>query len=193
MRIISGAARGRRLATPTDDAVRPTSDRIRESLFSILGDVRELRVIDAFAGTGALGCEALSRGAARCDFFDASKASIALVHENVSRIQAGPRAHVHHGPFASSVLGLSHQADLVFIDPPYATTLAQEALDALLRAGALAPQALLVVEQDHAQARCVVDAALLQLRDERRYGRTRLCFYTYLGEPPVAAPAQETP
>lgn len=172
MRIIAGHARGRRLLAPADDSVRPTTDRIRESLFSILGDLEGVSVVDGFAGSGALGCEALSRGASRCDFFDLSSKSVELVTENVRRIDASDSAHISRCAFTQGLATLSHDPDLVFIDPPYHTPLAQQALDALAASPRITPGALIVVEQDIDDAPALHDR--FELDDERVYGRTRL-------------------
>jgi 16S rRNA (guanine966-N2)-methyltransferase len=174
MRIIAGHARGRRLLTPEDDSVRPTTDRIRESLFSILGDIEGVSVLDGFAGSGALGCEALSRGAKRCDFFDLSSKSVQLVSENLKRIDATDTARVSRCAFVSGLSSLTYDPDLVFIDPPYHTPLAQEAVDALAASPRITPGALVVVEQDIDDA--PVEHPSFELDDERVYGRTRLRF-----------------
>src|SRR5690554_3619799 len=99
MRIISGKARGLRLATPSTYHVRPTADRVREALFSILGDLEGAVVVDGFAGTGALGCEAISRGAARCYFFEKSREAVETVEENVRRIKGAGQAKVEKCTF----------------------------------------------------------------------------------------------
>jgi 16S rRNA (guanine966-N2)-methyltransferase len=174
MRIIAGYARGRRLVTPSNDSVRPTTDRVRESLFSILGDLEDAKVVDGFAGSGALGCEALSRGAARCAFFDPSTQSIELVRENLKRIDAAHLAAVSRLPFTQGLARLDFDPDLVFLDPPYHTPLAQQALDALAASPRITPGALVVIEQDIGDTPASHDA--FDLDDERIYGRTRLRF-----------------
>jgi 16S rRNA (guanine966-N2)-methyltransferase len=185
MRIIAGHARGRRLLAPSDDSVRPTTDRIRESLFSILGDLEGVSVVDGFAGSGALGCEALSRGASRCDFFDLSSKSIELVTENVRRIDAASQAHISRCAFTQGLANLSHEPDLIFLDPPYSTPLAQQALDALASSPRITPGALVVVEQE-------IDDTLathprFELDDERVYGRTRLRLLRRVEDEPTPA------
>lgn len=187
MRIISGSARGRTLATPKDQRVRPTTDRVRESLFSILGNLHELIVLDAFAGTGALGCEALSRGAAFCYFFDPSKDSIALVKENLSRVKATDRASTQQRPMTQALPTITqHTLDLVFLDPPYHTTLAHEALQALAtHHHLLAPDAIIVLEQAIEDPALAPPSPLLVLDDLRTYGRTRLTFFRHLPSPEV--------
>jgi len=181
MRIISGSARGRRLATPKDKRVRPTVDRVRESLFSILSDVRDLHVLDGFAGTGALGCEALSRGAASCFFVDAHPASIALVRENVSRVGADDRATIRRGPLHKTIPSITQSFDLIFLDPPYSKPeLVKGAFDALALAACVHPETELVLEQEIDDA--LPTTSSFTCDDARTYGRTRLTFWSPVQE-----------
>jgi 16S rRNA (guanine966-N2)-methyltransferase len=176
MRIISGQARGRRLVTPPGYSTRPTTDRVRESLFSILGNLEGVTVVDGFAGSGALGCEALSRGARRCYFFDKAVDAIESVRENTRRIGADRRAVIRKCSFD---YGLEHhvqeEIDLWFLDPPYGTDLARKSLDAMAHSPHVTEGALVVVECDEADAIASVEGFALE--DDRVYGRTRLLFY----------------
>lgn len=187
MRIISGSARGRTLATPKDQSVRPTTDRVRESLFSILGSLHELVVLDAFAGTGALGCEALSRGAAFCYFFDPSKDSMALIKENISRVKATARASTQQQLMTQALPTITqHKLDLVFLDPPYHTALANEALQALAtHHRLLAPAAIIVLEQAIEDPQPAPPSSRFALDDLRTYGRTRLTFFRHISSPEI--------
>ncbi len=125
MRIVAGEFRGRRLKTPTWDGLRPTSDRLRETLFNILGDgVRGARVLDGYAGTGAIGLEALSRGAAAVTFVERDPRAVRLIEVNLASL--GLRANIRSG-FAN--LG-AERFDLVVLDPPYAPEAAADALQA---------------------------------------------------------------
>ena len=153
MRIVGGRLRGRAIAAPKSQAIRPTSDRLREALFNILqhayGDpVRGARVLDLFAGTGAMGLEALSRGAAFVLFVDDGAEARALLRGNVDALGAGGASKVYRrdatrlGPCAP----LS-PFSLVFLDPPYGKGFAEKALASLRDGGWLAPGALLVVEE----------------------------------------------
>jgi 16S rRNA (guanine(966)-N(2))-methyltransferase RsmD len=170
VRIVAGRWGGRRLTTPKGTTVRPTADRVREALFSILGDfVQDARVLDLFAGSGALGLEALSRGAARATFVDSSAASVAAVRANLEAL--GGEAEVRRGDalrFLGAAKGQTRQYDLVLLDPPYrlAERLGRELSEAL--PAVLAPAALVVSESDR-RAPLQLD---LPLRDERRYGDT---------------------
>jgi 16S rRNA (guanine966-N2)-methyltransferase len=130
VRIIAGSARGLRLA-PVPDGTRPLADRAREGLFSSLGsEVDGAAVLDLYAGTGAVGIEALSRGAARAVFVDSSTDAVRTIRENLDRAKLSERAHVHRREVAKAVHADLGEFDLVFLDPPYA--LGGQALDAVL-------------------------------------------------------------
>ena len=178
MRIIGGAHRGRRLASVgKGDAaahLRPTSDRVRESLFNVLVNVHGDRlegaqVLDLFAGTGALGLEALSRGAAHVTFVENRRAAQKLLRENIALCNAQaqtrvlPRDARKPGP-APAPCGL------VFLDPPYGKGLGEQALAAALAAGWLSKSALVIWEE----STDVTAPAALSLLDERRYGDTMI-------------------
>jgi 16S rRNA (guanine966-N2)-methyltransferase len=166
---VAGHHGGRRLRAPAGQGTRPTSDRVREALFSTLGDVRGLAVLDLFAGSGALGIEALSRGAASVTFVDSAPRAIRAVQENLHALgaQAEVRRQDARG-FLRNARAQSREYDLVFLDPPYrrAVALAGE-LTALLEP-VLAAGARVVGESDH---RAPLDLAL-PLAHERRYGDT---------------------
>ncbi|MGB7370667.1 16S rRNA (guanine(966)-N(2))-methyltransferase RsmD [Erythrobacter sp.] len=138
MRIIAGEWRGRRLASPSGDATRPTADRMRETLFSMLasrlGSFEDLRVADLFAGSGALGLEALSRGAGHCLFVDEDRAALDVIRENIAVFDARDRASVEPGS-VTRLRAASETYDLILLDPPYRTGAGEVALDRLLRLG----------------------------------------------------------
>jgi 16S rRNA (guanine966-N2)-methyltransferase len=172
MRVIAGRHRGRRLAVPPGRATRPTSDRVREALFSVLGPVEGTSVLDLFAGSGALGIEALSRGAARAVFVVRARPALAALHANLGALGFEPGAARVVAGDAQRALraarGSRETYDLVFLDPPYrrAVTLAGELSRAL--PPVLAPGARVVSESDR---RSPLDLEL-ELVDERRYGDT---------------------
>lgn len=174
MRIISGYARGRTLAGPSDNRVRPTTARVRESLFAIMGDFADCVVVDGFAGTGALGCEALSRGADYVYFFDKSPSSIEVIEENVGRIGAEDITRIIGVSFTKGLKVLEHEPDIIFLDPPYDQGLLAPALDALANCERITAQALLVVEQSTKEP--VSDHPAFEVDDERIYGDTRIRF-----------------
>ena len=170
MRVIAGAHKGRRLAAPPGAATRPTSDRVREALFSILGPrVAGARVLDLFAGSGALGIEALSRGAAAATFVDSEAAAVRAVRANLSGIEGGEVVRRDARAFLRSARENGRQYDLVFLDPPYrhAQALGRTLGEAV--AAVLAPDGLVVSESDR---RAPLDLAPFTLEDERRYGDT---------------------
>ena len=170
MRVVAGRFGGRSLVAPRGGSTRPTADRVREALFSILGQgVVQARVLDLFAGSGALGIEALSRGASEVDFVDSSTAAAAAIRRNLDAV--GVEAVVRRQDALSFLEWArrdARQYDLVFLDPPYrrASALGRELSAAL--APVLAPDARVVAESDR-RAPLELD---LELLDERRYGDT---------------------
>jgi 16S rRNA (guanine966-N2)-methyltransferase len=172
MRVVAGAYGGRRLAAPDGNATRPTSDRVREALFSVLGtSVQGARVLDLFAGSGALGIEALSRGAASAVFVDRAPRAISAVRANLAAlgIDADVR-RIEARAWLRTASARSEAYDLVFLDPPYrrAAELGRELSEAL--AAVLAPGARVVTESDRRDP-LELD---LPVADERRYGDTVL-------------------
>jgi 16S rRNA (guanine966-N2)-methyltransferase len=176
MRIIGGTWRGRRLLSPADRAIRPTSDRAREALFSILEQgapaLRGARFLDLFCGTGAVGLEAASRGAAAVLLIEDAGRALQVARANLERL--GAPAQVRLAVRDATRLGAAAQPyDLVFLDPPYRSGLAPPAL-AALRQGWLAPAARIVVELD---AKDPLDLPPgYALEQERRYGAARFAF-----------------
>ena len=134
MRIVAGEWRGRTLKSPTWDGLRPTSDRLRETLFNILGpSIRGARVLDGYAGTGAIGIEALSRGAAQVTFVEQDPRAVKLIAANLAALLPGdgPKPVIIRAAFADAVTRLDGEVfDLIVLDPPYAEAAAAEALDA---------------------------------------------------------------
>jgi len=182
MRIVAGRHRGRRLLAPPGETVRPTSDRAREALFNILSHGRlaaegipfaEAQVLDVFAGTGALGLEALSRGAAEAFFIEQEREALAILRQNIVALGEDARARVVPGDATRPPRAPSSCA-LVFLDPPYRSGLAAAALGALDAAGWLAPEALAVVELA-VREELGPPAGFIRL-DERAYGAARLVF-----------------
>lgn len=182
MRIVSGIYGGRRLAEPKGRDIRPTSDKVRGAVFNALAsrmDLEGAQVLDVFCGTGALGLEALSRGAAGCTFIDSSRTSLDLARENAQGLGAsgadfllkdaaklGARTSAGGGP-----------ADLAFLDPPYHLGLAALALAALHEGGWLLPGAMCVLEVEKDFA--AVLPPFYVLINEKTYGQTRIFFLRY--------------
>lgn len=174
MRIIAGEWGGRRLAAPVGDATRPTADRTRETLFSMLqsrlSTFEGLKVADLFAGSGALGLEALSRGAAQCLFVEQDKPAVEAIRANIAALGARDRASVQHGSVLA--LGPAREAcDLILLDPPYATGAAAVALDRLLRLGWIDARSWIAVETGPDET---VDVKGLMVEAGRRVGKAQL-------------------
>lgn len=178
MRIIAGSARGRQIAAPKGLATRPTLDRVRESLFGILQfSLEGARVLDLYAGSGSLGLEALSRGAAYAVFNDRDRACGDIVRKNLETLGFSERALVLELDALAAIGRLAGQAfDLVFLDPPYRDG-AQRALAALFSQGLVAPGGRVVVE--HAWQEPPEETPGLFARlDSRKYGDTGLSFFS---------------
>ena len=184
MRVIGGSAKGRRLRVPPGRDVRPTRDRIRESLFSILGDAVEgCVVLDAFAGSGALGIEALSRGAGCAVFCDERLECIRAIQENLKQCKLADRAMVFRTSVPEGLprvrKALAAPCDLVFLDPPYGAEEKGRILEELRRFALLKERARIVFEHSQKDAFAFVPVGFVVER-ERRYGDTRLTFLNYL-------------
>ena len=174
MRIVAGLWRGRALATPKGDTTRPTADRVRQALFDMLAHapwagpdtLRGAIVLDAFAGTGALGLEALSRGAAHAHFIERDRAALVTLRANIATLHAPATIH----PTDATAPPPGPPCTLVFLDPPYAQGLVDRALAALDSAGWLAPNALIVAETGRDEP-----APLLgEIFAERSHGKAKI-------------------
>jgi len=189
MRIVGGIHRGRRLMVPPGEAVRPTSDRAREALFNILlhgrfaasgSPIAGRNVLDAFAGTGAFGLEALSRGAGAAAFLENGREALAALRRNIAALGEDRRAHVVSGD-ATRPARAPFACALAFLDPPYGSGLAPAALTALAATGWLEAAALAIVEVAAREA--FERPAGFTAIDERVYGAARLVFLRYDGAP----------
>ena len=182
LRIIAGAWRGRAIEVPAGDLIRPTADRVREALFNKLAhafaDFRfpEARVVDVFAGTGALGREALSRGAAQAVFLDRNPEAIALIKRNAAKLNAEDRAVIMNADGAHLPRAAT-PCDLAFLDPPYGEGLVAPALTGLMVQGWLKPGALVSIETDASEM--AAEASGYALLDRREYGRVAITILRY--------------
>lgn len=174
MRVIAGEWRGRNLVAPKGEATRPTADRTRETLFSMLtsrlGSFDGLRVADLFAGSGALGLEALSRGAASCLFVEQDPAAVKAIRSNIDALDARGKATVQAG----SVMALAPAPasyDLILLDPPFETGAGQVAIDRLTRLGWIGAQTWLSVETS-AKERITLKG--VEIAAERKVGKAKL-------------------
>ena len=187
MRVTGGELTGRTLRVPRGE-VRPTADRVREALFSMLAHRSALaaaRVLDLFAGSGALGIEALSRGAASALFVEKSRNVAITLGENLSALELLGRARVLQRDAAVALRELAHgreRFDLCFIDPPYASALAAPVLASLAASGVLSSRAVLVAESDRRHAPGPI--AGLEFAFERRFGDTQISGYRVSSEAP---------
>lgn len=177
MRVIAGEWRGRPLIAPKGDTTRPTADRTREALFSMLtsrlGSFEELRVLDLFAGSGALGLEALSRGAEHCTFIEQDGAALDALRANIAKLNAAPKCDVR--PQSVMALGPSSAAyDLVLLDPPYNTGAGTVALERLRRLGWIAGQSLASVETHRSEAQAIDGYDCIATRI---HGKARISLY----------------
>jgi len=181
VRIVGGSLSGRVLRAPPGAATRPTSEKVREAMFNILGNImgslEGAHVLDLFAGSGALGIEALSRGAAHATFVDAGKPALASVRGNLRELGLETRAVVVAGDAVAQAARLVPAAPwrLVFVDPPYRSDLATRAVLAI-PGERLAPDAVIVIEHDRHNAPPDALGSLLRT-DQRRYGDTMVSFF----------------
>jgi 16S rRNA (guanine966-N2)-methyltransferase len=183
MRIVGGSLGGRVLRTPQGADTRPTTEKVRQALFNILGSVDGIHVLDLFAGSGALGIEALSRGAAHATFFDLAKPALTAIRANLRDLGVEDRTTVVAGDAVALAARHAPPAPwrLVFVDPPYRSDLATRAVLAL-PAQHLAPEAVIVIEHDRRNVPPETLGSLLRT-DQRRYGDSLVSFYSTSGVP----------
>lgn len=191
MRIIGGSARGRRLHAPQsrNRSIRPTADRAREALFNIIGSrVSDAWVLDLFAGSGACGCEALSRNAARVVFIDNSRAALELIHKNIGLVEIGPqRSAIYKIDLSRGLnsvhrqLSGHHRFDIIFADPPYLSGLSDKILLALDKSPLLAQNPVVVIEEQKT-FEPPENLEHLHLSDSRTYGESSFFFYSARNE-----------
>ena len=178
MRITGGIGRGRRLKVPTGSRVRPTSDKVKQALFNILGDRTQNAVfLDLFAGAGGIGIEALSRGAARVTFVDASRDSLQSIKQNIGELDFGERAEVVFAKAESFLKKPSGPYDIIFLDPPYAEELAP--LLTLIAGSELMKQDAIVIAEHFKKQPSPERAGALALSRQAKYGDTVLAFYNF--------------
>ena len=176
MRVITGTARGRRLKEPQGMDIRPTTDKVKESMFSILQfDIEGRRVLDLFGGTGQLGIEALSRGASEVVFVDKSAAALKLIRENLELCGLSDRARVRNGD-SLAYLRSGEKFDLVFLDPPYGAGMLEKALEAIAKIDIMTENGIIVCESAAESALPELAAPYAKGRDYR-YGKIKITLY----------------
>ena len=182
MRVITGYARGKRLHTLEGEAVRPTPERVKEAVFSsIQFDIEGRRFLDLFAGSGQMGIEALSRGAAEAVFVDARREAAALVRENLRRTRLSDRAQVVQADFRDYLSRCARQFDLIFLDPPYGSGLLEQAVETIARFDILRGHGIMVCES-YVDETLPETAPPYTLHRTYRYGRIKLTVYRREGE-----------
>jgi 16S rRNA (guanine(966)-N(2))-methyltransferase RsmD len=185
MRIIAGDFRGRRLHSPKSYRIRPTIDRVRESVFNIIaGVVPGAKVLDLFAGTGAMGLEALSRGAQFCFFVDNGAEAVRIIRENVQLCAAMDRSRIIQGKVSSAIVRLCSEGelfDLIFMDPPYGKGYMEKTLQII---GPVASDTTLVIAEQHIKDEPpLVPVLVWQKKLDRKYGDTLISVYSRLTIP----------
>jgi 16S rRNA (guanine(966)-N(2))-methyltransferase RsmD len=176
MRVSGGTGRGQRLKVPTGSRVRPTSDKVKQALFNILGDrVTDASFLDLYAGAGGIGIEALSRGASSVVFVDSSRESLSVVKKNIERTGFGERAQVVFAKVESYLKKPSGPYDIIFLDPPYAEEL--QPLLGLIAGSGIVKSGGIVVAEHFKKKPSPEKAGNLVLSRQARYGDTVLAFY----------------
>lgn len=177
MRIISGTARGRKLYAPKSHNIRPALDKVKAAIFNILFNVEGLTVLDLFAGTGAIGLEAISRGAAHATFVDASHEAVTIIRKNIGLCGFNDHAKIFPTKVDVAIDYFTRHGkkfDLVFIDPPYLKNLVNPTLQKIADANILAPNGRIIVECHPKEP--IEDISGLALTDSRKYGQTCIDF-----------------
>ena len=174
MRVITGKARGKKLREPDDYSIRPTTDMVKESIFNIIQfDIDGRRVLDLFAGTGQLGIECLSRGAASATFVDSSRKAISIVKQNLK--SCGMEARVVNED-SLAFLGRGGKYDLIFLDPPYATDLIDKALKIIKLVDILSEGGIIICESSRDKAMPEMEAPYRRIK-EYNYGKVKITTY----------------
>lgn len=185
MRVIAGKYKGRKLFSPEDSSVRPTTDKVKEACFSILtNDIYDARVLDLFAGTGGLGIEALSRGASYCLFADASRKSLNLVKQNLEHCKVEEETRIAAGDYSKVLKSLAGRIedgreepfDIILLDPPYDAGFLEEVFRLIAEGGVLAPDGIIVAEH-RKQIELPDELHGFTRTKERRYGVVKLSIY----------------
>jgi len=179
LRVISGKLKGKKLSATKGLSLRPTSDRVKEAIFDILQDqVQGQKVLDLFAGTGALGIEAISRGAQKAIFIEKNPPSLKALRKNIEDCHLGQQVEILAREAREGIKILEGRREsfaLVFLDPPYGKGLAEKTLASLSQSSIVAPEALIITE--HATTEEIRPTPPLQVIDERKYGRTKISIF----------------
>ena len=184
MRVITGIARGRRLKEPQGLETRPTTDRVKEGIFSsIQFEIEGRRVLDLFGGTGQMGIEALSRGAAHCTFVDLRKEAVGIIRENLKLTGLEGQATVVQGDALAFLTRCREKYDVIFLDPPYASDLLKKAMETIPAIDIVTENGIIVCENGSTTGWPEVEPPY-RLQKEYRYGEVRTALYRRLAGPP---------
>ena len=177
MRVITGTARGRRLKEPMGMETRPTTDRVKEGIFSsIQFEIEGRRVLDLFGGTGQMGIEALSRGAAHCTFVDIRREAVGVIRENVTSTGFADRASIVQGDALAFLERGGAKYDLIFLDPPYQTDLLKKAVEIITKIDIVSENGIIICENGFGADWPAVSPPY-RLHREYRYGKIRTALY----------------
>ena len=181
MRVISGISRGRKLLSVDDENTRPTLDRVKEALFNIIqNNVKDSAVLDLFSGTGALGIEALSRGAKQAVFCDYSKDAIKVITKNIENTKNQEKSIVLNKDYIKSLEILKNEGkkfNLIFLDPPYKENYAQVALQKIIMSNLLTEDGIIIIETDDiTKENEILKIQNIEIYDKRKYGSVWLIF-----------------
>lgn len=180
MRVISGNARGKKLVSLEGMNTRPTLDRVKEALFNIIQfDIIDKEVLDLFAGSGAIGIEAISRGAKSATFCDNSTDAIKIIETNVKNTRSADKSLILNKDYITALeylAGRGKKYDIIYLDPPYKTNYAETAIDKILDLNVLSKDGIIVLETDDAKKEETIKNKPIQIFDKRKYGRAILIF-----------------
>jgi len=182
LRVVAGSFRGRKLETIDDRTVRPTSDKVKESLFNIIAEyILDSQFLDLFAGSGAIGIEALSRGSTNVFFVDISNDSLKILKKNLSTLHIEDKIEMYNADYKTAIEKFKFKNikfNIIYIDPPYFKAIAQDALALVEEASILSQNGIIAVEHDEKDSMPQNQGKLFLLK-QKKYGGTKLSFYTY--------------
>jgi len=180
MRVISGKARGKKLESLEGMNTRPTLDRVKEALFNIIQfDIVDKDVLDLFAGSGAIGIEAISRGAKSVTFCDNSIDAIKVIQTNIKNTRSTEQATVLHKDYIATLKYLAEKQcefDIIYLDPPYKTDFANKAIEQIIHLNLLSKDGIIILETDDTEKEKAIKHKQIEIFDKRRYGRVILIF-----------------
>ncbi len=180
MRIIAGNLRGAKLLAPEGENTRPTTDRIKTTMFNIIAfDIQERNVLDVFAGSGGLGLECLSRGANSATFLDVDKEAISIINKNVEKLRLEKQSTVLNKGFEEFLKSTSQKFDLIFLDPPYSKDIHNVALDLIIKNDCLTEDGIIVLEISSDDDCSCIDELGLEIYKQREFSRTTLNFIRF--------------